>query len=247
MDMRTGRWSNLGPSKLPQWSHGGEHSSDSRLVVQSGDGWWARGVGGRAPLWMGNGYGSPQWFPHEDAVLFSESHSGEYRMLRVPTDGTALAEPFYSGVRVVPQTRYAFSPTGRYLLVTDCGDGSNCILVLSVDDGTQIPIGERGRMGGVGPAWSPDETRIAYHVYDGMGGLWISALDGVPQLLVPGAPEDAPLWPAWSPDGSQLAVEMRNWLRDEPSRVCVVTLPSGDVRCIAEGQQPIWVSALPPR
>ncbi len=117
------------------------------------------------------------------------------------TTGLSNGDPAWSpdGTQIAFGTfEFAGSPCCNSIAIMNA-DGTNHHKAVN---GTDVGSGYIG-----GPAWSPDGTKLAFHVGpDGDSHIWTSNADGsnLTQLTF-GAQSD--YFPAWSPDGTRIAFE----------------------------------------
>lgn len=144
----------------------------------------------------------------------------------------------------------AWSPDGRWLLVTAIGAGDTvanaAVAVVGADgSGLRTLATDAGD-----PVWSPDGTRVAFVRWGGsVPMVFIVTADGASvEAVAPG------WWPSWSPDGSRLAM----WRPDAsqrppgdavvpiPEALWIVDVASGDERQITPSEvqgtttRPTW-------
>jgi Tol biopolymer transport system component len=98
----------------------------------------------------------------------------------------------------------AFSPDGRFLLISSDRSGSSQVYRYDAEGNGAT---ELTRLFGVtvgSPAWSPDSKRIAFDArINGNPDIWVMNLDGThPQRLTTKPSED--VTGAWTPDGSSI-------------------------------------------
>jgi Tol biopolymer transport system component len=96
----------------------------------------------------------------------------------------------------------------------DVGENVCDIWVMNPDGSEQTNLTNTPTLNEMGPAWSPDGTRIAYtEGFAGFNRLMVMNADGTNQVAVTATP-DYQFGPSWSPDGTQIA-----FVREVPGEV----------------------------
>jgi Tol biopolymer transport system component len=128
----------------------------------------------------------------------------------------------------------ALSASGRLAYVSRGDDGRAHVFTKAAADAPAIQI-TRGEASDHAPAWSPDETRLAFVRLDSSGcAIWIAAADGrEARQLMPCASRDE-FRMSWSPDGASLAVTAGRVSVRAPSHIEIVTLATGDRRAMTD-------------
>ncbi|MGW7535483.1 amidohydrolase family protein [Amycolatopsis sp. NPDC054798] len=139
------------------------------------------------------GIASPALSPAGDRIAFCALGALWVKPLDGPArklaqDGFLIADP-------------AWSPDGRHLVYTSDRLGSPDLWLHELATGIRRRITSTSGAA-VAPAWSPDDTGIAFHDHD--GALFFASLDGTVRRLR--GPEWYPGRVSWSPDGTKLAM-----------------------------------------
>jgi len=131
----------------------------------------------------------------------------------------------------------ALSASGRLAYVARGEDGRAHIFTKSSADAAPAQI-TRGEAREYAPAWSPDETRIAFvRVTDRGCAIWIAPADGAAndraRELIPCTAMDE--WRmSWSPDGRLLAVAAGHTTMRSPSHIEVIEVSNGERRLVTD-------------
>ena len=182
----------------------------------------------RSSLWAGADLRHPAWSPDGERVYFIRpagsptagdlcfldvSSAGITDLKSVPAFSAALGEILSPGeAKTVRFRSFLLSPGGRFLFLrTD--KGASLVWEIGSEKAVALPLEDAGA-----PAWSPDETRLAY---TSAHGLWVvERSGGKPRSLrAPDGPavlcgepdwlygEELDLKTAfwWSPDGRSIA------------------------------------------
>jgi Tol biopolymer transport system component len=149
------------------------------------------------------------WTPDGRELVYSSNRAGGWRLLRVAASGGSPREIRLSG----RQAQYpALDPAGKRLAYIDTPSVSAIWRArLEKDPGNadEKPL-IRSKGVEVGPAYSPDGTRIA-DVSDQSGAdeIWVSAADGSQRTRITDM-RGPQIWPPrWSPDGRTLLFDGR--------------------------------------
>lgn len=192
------------------YSTAGDWLSDSRhiiVAVNSG-----RNTGG-APLWIADSVtGTWQRITPDpfQALTPRVSHDGrvlvqmvrlEEHAVEIPLDGSSV-RPLLPGLR---REQYpSWSPVAEHVLFVTDQRGEPEIWLANRKEGSQRPVvtqrefpAEHGPRDFVGPAFSPDGTRVAY---TSRGAIWVSPVAGGPPVRICDGYS-----PTWSPDSAWLA------------------------------------------
>lgn len=132
--------------------------------------------------------------------------------------------PFHSDLQVA---YIGWSPNGRWLAYTTV---TNAELWRVKADGSERIQLTASPMQAFGPVWSPDGSRLAFHIL--MPGEFgkiclLPAQGGVPKVLLPGT-STAEDGVTWSPDGKKLMFG-RNWL-DQEGKTLALTIATLDLK-----------------
>ncbi len=127
-----------------------------------------------------------------------------------PTPQATLANPFATPIPVgMIQGRFVFQEASGGNIYTVNGDGSNL---------TRVTYG-------LGPAWSPDGTRIAFARWNSPAGLYIASVgdsdqgtEGSNERRIVGAAQL--LSPRWSPDGKRNAFTRQAGGSSDDTELC---------------------------
>ena len=98
-------------------------------------------------------------------------------------------------------------------------------------------------IGGSGPNWSPDGTKIAFARWDGdlgprsRAGLALVKPDGSGLKMLT---RDRVFDPAWSPDGTRIAFTKIKRRGESATSAIYVRNPDGRISRLAEGRNPTW-------
>ena len=234
-------WSPNG-SQLAYWSTSG---TDNDIMVVASD-----GTGTPTSLAADQGADRyPVWSPRDDLVVFWSDRSGvgSLWIARPAGEVTLLAEvgALFGAA--------AWSPDGEAVAVPiEQADNAWRLHVLDLSGGILADLAAEGST--VSPSWSPDGTRIAYWVVDGLTSrLWIANADGSGARDI--GPEPAatthslashgsvgwPEPPTWAPDGTQVAVE---WSSADRVEVIVASAETGEWRSLSPAEtnerSPAW-------
>ncbi len=167
----------------------------------------------------------PTFAPTEAATRAPISTAVASEAALSPTAAPFATQPQPTAAEIVTPAnqRIALIYDGR--LATVNADGSGLKLLTGI--------------GASNPRWSPDHLRIAFAFAEGKDArLHIIKADGSGDLgIADSGGNDAN--PAWSPDSSTVAFEVRNADR---SQIALVDRAGGQLRLIADGQQPTWRS-----
>ncbi len=128
----------------------------------------------------------------------------------------------------------ALSPSGRLAYVARGSDGRPHIFARRSADMAPEQI-TRGDAADFAPAWSPDETRVAFVRREGPScAIWIAAADGrEARSLAPCTSTDE-LRMSWSPDGTLLAVTTGRLSMRAPSHIETIAIGSGERRAVTD-------------
>jgi len=108
----------------------------------------------------------------------------------------------------LPALAQTVGPNGKIAYVVNMGfpDYTTDIWVMDADGSNQINLTNTPSVSEYGPVWSPDGTRIAYVVGDGIAaGVWVMNADGSGQVKL-STFSGSEFGPTWSADGSQIAL-----------------------------------------
>jgi WD40 repeat protein len=148
-------------------------------------------------------------------VNISFSPNGAELIVAVQCGRTMIARTDGSGVRelegVMTNGEIEFGPTGGEIAFTPCDERS--IDVVKADGtGLSHVAGPGAPLLYGAPAWSPDGSYLAYHVWDGTAPVWtvrthIVGADGKGDRPLREVPEgDFDGLPAWSNDGKRIVI-----------------------------------------
>ena len=143
----------------------------------------------------------------------------------------------------------ALSPSGRLAYVARGSDGRPHVFTKTTPDAAAVQI-TRGHASERAPAWSPDESQLAFARIDERGcTIWIAPADGRDgRAVLPCLAVDE-LRMSWSPDGQQIAVGAGAGNARSPGRIEVVTIADARHRALTDpppGQSGDWSPAFSP-
>jgi TolB protein len=184
----------------------------------------------------------PAWSPEGDSILYTSYRQSNRPMLFLSSRGRGRPGRLLRRMNGdFAEYRGVFSPLGDTLAVVLSEPDRESDIYSVRRDGSKLKPLTRNRSIDIGPAWSPDATRIAF-VSDRSGSpqIYVMDADGSNQkrLTFQGSYNTHP---AWSPDGRWIAYETRVggqfdiWLIDPEATVNVplVTHPRSD-------ESPAW-------
>jgi Tol biopolymer transport system component len=145
-------------------------------------------------------------------LLFASSRDGDYAIYGVgASGGREIRLTKGHGDPSTPKGLFfavepAWSPNGRLVAFASRRNGPSHIYVMRAD-GTDVRQVTQGKSDDDGPAWAPDQRRIAF---SRDRGLFVVGLDGLGPVrsLTSGLGGEAAN-PAWSPDGKLIAYDYR--------------------------------------
>jgi TolB protein len=193
----------------------------------------------------------PSWSPDGRWIYLARAASGPHDVCgwiyRVGADGRVLRR-ITKGVEL--DTDPAPSPDGsRIAFATGDCEPATCGCVLSVVDSRGRPTSDLRRLPSseqaeLGPAWSPDSSRVAFELRNdnGSSALYVADRDGSASRRITRKglnPSD----PAWSSDGEWIAFAA--WTRSSGSDLYLVHPDGGGLRRLtttaADESSPAWV------
>ncbi|HEX9165992.1 MAG TPA: hypothetical protein VF862_08785, partial [Gemmatimonadales bacterium] len=146
------------------------------------------------------------WAP--DGASLLATIAGEVFRLTPPTTGLWYVEPVLQGGQAIHGNWIDISSAGQ--LALSSGTTVDVGTVAGVATVFQLPAGHSDISG---LAWSPDGSKLAFHMKDGSGRAQVFVVNadgtGLRQMTAYSAPFAA-LYPTWSPDGRKLAFTRHN-------------------------------------
>ena len=180
------------------------------------------------------------WSPGGNALLFTSTRSGTYRVWEVDPDG-GVPRLVSLGTEDVQQPSSA--PDVGYIVYEQWMHRAQ-LRRIGLDDRAETEAADNARSTrwDANPAWSPDGDRIAFTSNrGGPQGIWVSERDGGSALKVAelaGAYVDHP---AWSPDGEAIAFDASP---DGRTAIYVVAADGGVPQRLTHGsgdsRNPAW-------
>jgi eukaryotic-like serine/threonine-protein kinase len=161
--------------------------------------------GGVRQLPFGAGGGGVTWARKGNLLAFVSSVRVQalYRIsLPIPTGTPVEPERWISSRRI--ENSPAFSPDGRYVLVSSDRDGASQIYRSDAEGGSAMELTKLFGVTVGSPVWSPDGKQIAFDArQEGNPDIWVMNADGSqPHRITTEMSDD--ITPAWSPDGSSI-------------------------------------------
>jgi Tol biopolymer transport system component/DNA-binding winged helix-turn-helix (wHTH) protein len=149
--------------------------------------------------------------------------------------------PAAPAVRFVPMTSDAgnevspaLSASGRLAYVTRGQDGRAHVFVKPAPDAAPVQV-TRGDAADYAPAWSPDESQIAFtRAENGGCHILIAGADGRELRTIAPCLSRDEFQLSWSPDGRTLAAAAGDGTFSSPARIVLLSLADGTHRAITE-------------
>jgi Tol biopolymer transport system component len=145
------------------------------------------------------------WSPDRTRIAFGAPRGVVYAVdVRSGERSLLVRLPGPSGEEFDTVSEVLWSPDGAHIAVVNYLDGGTRLYVMDAD-GSNVRVLD-DHYDGLGVAWSPDGTRLAFA--DGSARIFVAPMDGAAptEIVVPIAGSDL----TWSPDGSRIALYTRH-------------------------------------
>ena len=180
-------------------------------------------------------FGGPAWSPDGKKVIFEFEHHNP-----APGEENSLLCVFNieeSSIKVISRLNdrnASWSPDSQQIVFDSDRTGRPEIYKMNIDGTNLIQLTQTGALG---PAWSPDGSKICYRNYSTDTGLWIMNSDGNGAKQITYDRWDCQ--PCWSPDGLRIAYVSKKegkvniWVMNADGSNPVQLTTKG-------GAQPVW-------